>query len=63
MNEMIRESVLRMAAGAIEEKVDYEVSRVIDNCNNGNRETALDPVPVPHVPRSCSAGKRIYPAP
>ena len=26
-----RESVLRMAQGAIEEKVDYEVSRVIDN--------------------------------
>jgi hypothetical protein len=26
-----RESILRMAAGAIEEKVDYEVSRVIDN--------------------------------
>ena len=26
-----RESILRMAQGAIEEKVDYEVSRVIDN--------------------------------
>lgn len=29
--EITKESVLRMAAGAIEEKVDYEVSRVIDN--------------------------------
>lgn len=28
---MDRESILRMAAGAIEEKVDYEVTRVIDN--------------------------------
>lgn len=26
-----RESILRMASGAIEEKVDYEVSKVIDN--------------------------------
>lgn len=32
MSEQLkRESILRMAAGAIEEKVDYEVSRVIDN--------------------------------
>lgn len=30
-NELKRDSILRMAAGAIEEKVDYEVSRVIDN--------------------------------
>lgn len=30
-NELRRDSILRMAAGAIEEKVDYEVSRVIDN--------------------------------
>lgn len=30
-DEMCRESILRMAQGAIEEKVDYEVSRVIDN--------------------------------
>lgn len=29
--QMNRESILRMAAGAIEEKVDYEVTRVIDN--------------------------------
>ncbi len=29
--EMARESILRMAHGAIEESVDYEVSRVIDN--------------------------------
>lgn len=29
--EMCRESILRMAQGAIEEKVDYEVTRVIDN--------------------------------
>ena len=28
---MDKESILRMAAGAIEERVDYEVSRVIDN--------------------------------
>ncbi len=32
MSEQLkRDSILRMAAGAIEEKVDYEVSRVIDN--------------------------------
>lgn len=32
MSEQLkRESILRMAAGAIEERVDYEVSRVIDN--------------------------------
>lgn len=32
MSETIeKDSILRMAAGAIEEKVDYEVSRVIDN--------------------------------
>lgn len=30
-NEIKRDSILRMASGAIEEKVDYEVSRVIDN--------------------------------
>lgn len=30
-NDLRRESILRMAQGAIEEKVDYEVSRVIDN--------------------------------
>jgi len=30
-NELKRDSILRMAAGAIEEKVDYEVTRVIDN--------------------------------
>lgn len=29
--EFSRESILRMASGAIEEKVDYEVTRVIDN--------------------------------
>ncbi len=29
--ELKRDSILRMAAGAIEEKVDYEVTRVIDN--------------------------------
>lgn len=28
---MDKSSILRMAAGAIEEKVDYEVTRVIDN--------------------------------
>lgn len=32
MSEQLkRDSILRMASGAIEEKVDYEVSRVIDN--------------------------------
>lgn len=31
MSEIKRESILSMAQGAIEEKVDYEVSRVIDN--------------------------------
>ena len=30
-DQLKRDSILRMAAGAIEEKVDYEVSRVIDN--------------------------------
>lgn len=30
-NQFERESILRMASGAIEEKVDYEVSKVIDN--------------------------------
>lgn len=34
--EMNRESILRMAQGAIEEKVDYEVSRVIDNILDPN---------------------------
>lgn len=29
--EFQKDSILRMAAGAIEERVDYEVSRVIDN--------------------------------
>lgn len=31
MSKLKRESILSMAQGAIEEKVDYEVSRVIDN--------------------------------
>lgn len=35
-DEMCRESILRMAQGAIEEKVDYEVSRVIDNILDPN---------------------------
>ena len=30
-SQLKRESILSMAQGAIEEKVDYEVSRVIDN--------------------------------
>lgn len=33
---MDRESILRMASGAIEEKVDYEVSRVIENILDPN---------------------------
>lgn len=33
---MDKESILRMAAGAIEEKVDYEVSRVIENIIDPN---------------------------
>ena len=33
---MDRESILRMAQGAIEEKVDYEVGRVIDNITDPN---------------------------
>lgn len=37
-NELKRESILRMAAGAIEEKVDYEVSRVIDNIIDPNTD-------------------------
>lgn len=35
-DEMCRESILRMAQGAIEEKVDYEVSRAIDNILDPN---------------------------
>ena len=31
MNEANRDSILRMAKGAFEERVDYEMSRVIDN--------------------------------
>ena len=34
--DMNRESILRMAHGAIEEKGDYEVSRVIDNILDPN---------------------------
>ena len=33
---MEKESVLRMAMGAIEERVDYEMSRVIDNILDPN---------------------------
>ncbi len=40
---MDKESILRMAAGAIEERVDYEVSRVIDNI--------LDPTTKPDAKR------------
>lgn len=36
MSEITHESILRMASGAIEEKVDYEVSRVIDNIIDPN---------------------------
>lgn len=36
MSEIKRESILSMAQGAIEEKVDYEVSRVIDNIMDVN---------------------------
>lgn len=35
-NEIKRDSILRMASGAIEEKVDYEVTRVIDNIPDVN---------------------------
>ena len=35
-SDLNRESILRMASGAIEEKVDYEVSRVIDNILDPN---------------------------
>lgn len=37
-NELKKDSILRMAAGAIEEKVDYEVSRVIDNILDPNTD-------------------------
>ncbi len=36
MSEIKRESILTMAQGAIEEKVDYEVSRVIENIMDVN---------------------------
>lgn len=38
MSELKRDSILRMASGAIEEKVDYEVSRVIDNILDVNTD-------------------------
>lgn len=33
---MTKESILRMAAGAIEERVDYEVTRVVENILDPN---------------------------
>ena len=38
MDQIKKESILRMASGAIEEKVDYEVSRVIDNIIDPNTQ-------------------------
>ena len=37
-NQMKKESILRMAAGAIEEKVDYEVTKIIDNILDPNTQ-------------------------
>lgn len=38
MNEEKCKSILQMARGAIEERVDYEMSRVIDNILDPNRQ-------------------------
>ncbi len=38
MQELNKESILRMARGAIEERTDYEVSRVIDNIMDLNTD-------------------------
>ena len=38
MTEDVRSSILQMAKGAIQERVDYEVSRVIDNILDTNTE-------------------------
>lgn len=50
---MDRESILRMAAGAIEEKVDYEVSRVIENI--------LDPNTKPEAKRKITITLELIP--
>lgn len=70
---MDRESILRMAAGAIEEKVDYEVSRVIDNIldpnttPNAKRKISISLVFTPdserkHISLSASATSKLCPA-
>lgn len=38
MNELDRASILRMAMGAIEERVNYEMGRVLDNILDPNSE-------------------------
>ena len=38
MNELDRTSILRMAMGAIEERVNYEMGRVLDNILDVNTE-------------------------
>ncbi|MEA4920649.1 MAG: hypothetical protein VB078_07005 [Clostridiaceae bacterium] len=39
-NEINKQSILRMAMGAIEERVDYEVSRVVDNIIDVNTKAS-----------------------
>ena len=39
MEKDVRSSLLQMAKGAIQERVDYEVSRVVDNILDMNTET------------------------
>lgn len=41
MAEDVRSSILQMAKGAIQERVDYEVSRVIDNILDMNTEPTV----------------------
>ena len=38
MNQDTRSSILQMAKGAVQERVDYEVSRVVDNILDPNTE-------------------------
>ena len=41
MEQDIRSSILQMAKGAIQERVDYEVSRVVDNILDMNTEPTV----------------------
>lgn len=41
MAEDVRSSILQMAQGAIQERVDYEVSRIVDNILDVNTEPTV----------------------